>query len=176
MTESPVLVECPWPVGQYPGSFRHQDRAPSVATPWLPLALRQARNGRGRRHSAGTCTWDLGFAQQRLTRADACISAAVPETADPGTAGRRPNARVTAWNLSGKRAQSRLIAMRDWAVVLGPRHPSTAAHLVVAQRPPELGQVSHPLPAAVTSVTTLPGPEAGNADIRDRVLGGPFRL
>ncbi len=47
--------------------------------------------------------------------------------------------------------------MRDWAVVLRPRHPSTAAHLVVAQRPPELGQVSHPLPAAVTSVTTLPG-------------------
>ena len=59
-----------------------------------------------------------------------------------------------------------------------PRHPSTAAHLVVAQRPPELGQVSHPLLAAVTEGLGdyLARPEAGSADIRDRVPGGPLLL
>ena len=55
----------------------------------------------------------------------------------------------------------------DLGLAHRPRHPSAAAHLVVAQRPPELGQVSHPLPAAVTSVTTLPGrrPEAPTSAI-----------
>ena len=55
-------------MGQYPGSFRHQDRAPSVATPWLPLALRQARNGRGlaipRELAPGT--WDSLSSDSRV--------------------------------------------------------------------------------------------------------------
>jgi hypothetical protein len=55
----------------------------------------------------------------------------------------------------------------DLGLAHRPRRPSAAAHLVVAQRPPELGQVSHPLPAAVTSVTTVPGrrPEAPTSAI-----------